>query len=233
MQKNELVINIGDMHEPFAHADAVPFVAAVKRKYGPTRAIFAGDEVDFHALGNYDHDPDGMSAGEELLAGMAAMRKWYKLFPNADVCESNHTARPFRMAYRMGLSKLFIRDYKDFLKAPEGWNWHQHLEVDGVRYEHGEGYSGQFGAIKSALQNMRSTCIGHIHSFAGINYAANPRFLIFGFNVGCLIDKDKYAFAYGRTFKFKPIIGVGLIERGSPRFIAMQMDGHGRWKGRL
>ncbi len=231
--KKENVLVIGDLHEPFSHPDTYPFINAVAKAVGPTRIVLAGDEVDSHCLSRFDKDPDGFSAGDELATAIKGLQPLYTKFPRADVCKSNHTDRPFRLAYRMGLPKAYIRSFREFLQAPKGWNWHDHLEIDGVRYEHGEGFTGRNGAVNCALGNMRSTVIGHIHSFAGVQWAANPRHLVFGFNVGCLIDKDAYAFAYGKAMKNKPIIGLGVVERGQPRFIPMEMSKHGRWTGRL
>ena len=161
------------------------------------------------------------------------MHKHYKAFPNVKTCTSNHTARPFRRAHKYGIPKAFLKDYAEFLEAPKGWAWRTQWEIDGIKYEHGEGFSGSLGAIKAAEGNMQSTVIGHIHSHAGILYSANPRFLIFGFNVGCLIDNDAYAFAYNKKFKKKPIIGAGVVIKGTPIFEAMKQKKGGRWTGKL
>ena len=75
--------------------------------------------------------------------------------------------------------------------------------------------------------------IGHIHSHAGIMYAANKSSLWWGFNVGCLVDNSAYAFKYGRTMKYKPILGAGIIQEGVPRFVPMVLNSLGRWVGAL
>lgn len=226
------VLVIPDLHIPFDHPDAFDFLTWLKDKYKPTDVVCLGDEVDMHAMSDYDHDPDGMSAGDELMASLGVLQKYYKLFPKVKVCTSNHTARPFRRAHKFGIPKAYLKSYAEFLDAPKGWVWADHWEVDGVRYEHGEGLSGSQGALKGALANMQSTVIGHIHSHAGILYSANEKHLIYGFNVGSLLDRHKYAFSYGRVMKSKPIIGAGIVDRGIPTFIPMLVKG-GRWiKGR-
>lgn len=229
----EVVLAIGDIHYPFAHPDHLEFLKQVCGLFKPTEFVCLGDEIDAHALSDYDHDPNGYSAGHELDAAIAELKKLYKSFPNMKVCTSNHTARPFRRAQKFGLPAQLLKSYSEFLRAPKGWEWRDKWEVDGVIYEHGEGHSGKNGAITAATGNMQSTVIGHIHSFAGIQYYANPKYLIFGFNVGCLIDKDAYAFGYGAKIKTKPIIGVGLVNKGVPMFVPMQLDKHGRWTGKL
>lgn len=229
----EKVMVTPDLQMPFHHRDSLEFLAAVIKKEKPSVHVNIGDEVDMHAISDWDHDPDGLSAGDELKKAVKCLKDLYQLIPETLVCTSNHTSRPFRKAYKHGLPKAFIKDYKDFLEAPKGWHWADDWEIDNVVYEHGEGFSGQQGALKAALANMQSTVIGHLHSFAGIQYSANSKHLIFGFNTGCLIDRHSYAFAYGAKIKNKPILGCGIIDRGIPKFIPMLLNKAGRWAGKL
>lgn len=234
MQKpTEKVMVTPDLQMPFHHKDSLDFLYEVIKKERPSVHTNLGDECDMHALSDWDHDPDGMSAGDELKAAKKSLKELYQIIPETLVCTSNHTARPFRKAYKHGIPRTLIKDYKDFLEAPKGWHWADDWELDGVVYEHGEGFSGQQGALKAALGNMQSTVIGHLHSFAGIQWSANSKHLIFGFNVGCLIDRHSYAFAYGQKMKNKPILGCGIVDRGIPKFIPMLLDKNGRWVGKL
>lgn len=226
------VLVIPDMQIPFEHPDTIPFLKWMKKKYSPDVVVNVGDEVDMHALSDYDHDPDGFSAGHELKKAIERLEEHYEIFPNVLVCTSNHTARPFRRAKKYGIPSAFLRDYRDFLQAPKGWVWKDQHEIDGVRYEHGEGRSGPLGALRAALANMVPTCIGHLHSHAGILYSANDKHLIYGFNVGSLIDRHAYAFAYGKNLKSKPIIGCGIVDKGIPTFVPLLMNSKGRWIGR-
>lgn len=231
--KKNTVLVISDTQFPFQHKDTFTFLAAVAKKYKPTQVVHIGDEVDLAAMSDFDHDPDGYSAGHELTKALESMRILYKMFPKVKVCISNHTARPFRKAFKHGIPKAFLKGYHEFMEAPKGWSWSDKWEIDGVIYEHGIGQSGVLGALKAATGNMQSTVIGHLHAFAGISYSANPRHLIFGFNVGCLIDIHAYAFAYGKHFKQKPIIGCGVVIEGIPTFVPMQLTEKGRWTGKL
>lgn len=225
----EVVLVISDTQEPFAHPDTIAFLRWVKAKYKPTKVVHVGDEMDFAAISNYDHDPDGMSAGLEYERGIEKMQDYYKLFPNVQVCTSNHTARPLRKAFGAGIPKAFLKDYHEFMQAPKGWKWaYQHV-IDGVVYEHGEGFSGYKGALNCAEKNGASTVIGHLHSHAGILYSANAKDIIYGFNVGCLIDKDAYAFAYGKSMRHKPLLGVGIVDKGVPMWVPMLLSKSGRW----
>ncbi len=229
----DIVLAIPDMHLPFEHRDCFQFLAAVKRKYRPTKIVHLGDEVDYHALSTFDTDPDGDGPGPEHKKAMIGMRRLYELFPKCQVVHSNHTARPFRKAYSAGIPALFMRSYAEFFDAPSGWSWHAEVEIDGVLYCHGEGCSGPLGAKTRAERRMQPTVIGHLHTDAGILFNANSKHLIYGFNVGCLIDYKAYAFAYAKHIDKKPIIGAGIIDHGLPLFIPMQMRSDGRWTGRV
>lgn len=229
----ETVLAIGDLHCPFEHKDALDFLTTIKEEYSPTKVVCMGDEIDAYALSSYIHDPDGMSSGQENDLAIKKLKDYYKLFPEVMVCTSNHTVRPFKRAFESGIPKRFLKSYGESLEAPVTWQWKDHWMIDEVVYEHGEGLSGEAAARNGAKGNMRSTVIGHVHSFAGISYLSTPEKLLFGFNVGCLIDVDSYAFTYGKHFKAKPIIGAGIIHKGVPTFIPMVLDKKRRWVGKL
>jgi len=234
--KKETVLVVSDLQIPFHHRDAFEFLKEVKRDYRPTSIVNIGDEVDMHALSDYDTDPDGWSAGHELERALEALPTLYRIFPVSRVCISNHTSRPFRRAYKYGIPRKFIRDYKEFLEAPEGWEWRDYWVVDGVRYEHGDALGGGLGstaASRAPLKNQRSTVFGHFHSSAGIAYSASPESLVFGMNVGCLIDFKSYAFKYAHAQKSRPVLGCGIVDEGIPTFIPMLLDGRGRWVGKI
>lgn len=233
LETGKVVLAIGDMHHPFAHPDTLAFLTAAKKKFAPDVVVCLGDEVDQHALSQYDPDPDGYSAGHELLKSLDALKPIYQLFPDVRVCTSNHGVRPFKKAYRAGIPKAYLKSYAQFLEAPAGWIWADRWVVDGVVYEHGEGVSGQLGAIKKATANMRSTVIGHLHSDAGVVYFNNGEREIYGFNAGCLVDAKSYALSYGKHSIRKPILGVGMIENGVPHFFPMGLTAAGAWNGKL
>lgn len=232
-KKRSVILCWPDQHEPFGHKDAYRFLKAVKKKYKPTTVVNQGDLEDWHSISMHDHDPDGLSPGNELKKLRKKLKPFFKLFPKVKVCTSNHGSLPYRKAFKHGLPKDLIKSYRDILQAPQGWEWADFWEIDGIIFEHGDPFTGASGAMKCAEQNMQSTVIGHIHSFAGIQYSANSRHLIFGFNTGCLIDKDLYAFAYAKKIKRKPILGCGIIIDGVPLFVPMKLNKKNRWIGKL
>lgn len=186
----EVVGIIPDLQEPFAHKDAFDFIKAVFKKYGVTKVVCIGDEVDFHAFaGKFPHDPDGYSPGHELGAAILALEKWYDEYPEVQVCTSNHLDRFYKRAYNAGLPRAAIRSPGDLLEAPKGWKWERVHTIDGVRYEHGDSQGGIDAARLLAITNRQSTVIGHHHAHGGVRFIANEESTIFGLNVGCLIDR--------------------------------------------
>lgn len=232
------ILAIGDLHTPFQHKDALDFLSEIKSRYcvQATRStiVCLGDEVDGHAFSDkHKPDPDGMSAGEEWAAAKFELAFYFKRFPNVLVCTSNHTARPEIRAFNAGLPSAFIRSVKESLNAPGGWHWADHWTVDGIVFEHGEGVSGAAGALKAANANRRSTAIGHLHSFGGIQWQHGRFSSIFGMNTGCLIDVERYSFRYAKKFRNTPSIGAGLILDGVPFWLPMKLNSKNRWTGKL
>ncbi len=229
--KAGVVMAIPDMHHPFCHPHALEFLKAVRDKYHPSEFICLGDEVDFHALSRYDHDPNGLSAGGELKAAIEGLIPFYLEFPNVKVCESNHTVRGHKTAYSAGLPSAFLNHIATVLNAPDGWKWANHWEIDGVRYFHGDaGRSGQYAHMQYLKMFKQNLVIGHIHSFAGINFEG-PHWAA---NSGCLIDETKYAFAYAKNMPIRPNLGCTLIYNGKwAHFIPMITDSNGMWTGEL
>jgi predicted phosphodiesterase len=215
---------IGDTHEPFCHPGYLNFCQEVFDRFACNTIVHIGDEVDNHALSYHDHDPDGMGASKEAELAQKAMERWYKVFPEVKVCVGNHSALPFRKAMTHGIPKRFLKTYEEIWSAPKGWKWELQWEIDNVLYEHGTGSSGANGHRNRAVANRQSTVIGHSHSFGGVSYMASRNDIIFGMNVGCGIDTDAYAMAYGKQFPKKPTLGCGVVLDGGKIAIFVPMD---------
>jgi hypothetical protein len=230
----ETVLVIPDIQIPFEHPDTIPFLKAVRDMYEPTRVVQIGDLIDSHALSFYGSDPDGYSAGRELKKAIRNLKKFYRAFPKVDVVLGNHDDRLYRSAFAAGLPRSCIRDLPEILEFPKGWALHEDIVIDNVVYEHGDKFGNGNGnnAFKKAIDsNMASTVYGHFHAAAGVRWFANKRYLLFGFNVGCLMDGHSYAAAYGKKFANKPILGCGIVDEGIPQFIPMLLNRKSRWMG--
>ena len=65
--------------------------------------IFIGDLIDSHGWSYHEHDPDGMSAGDELNLAINQIKDWYHAFPDADVCVGNHDRMHARKMFTAGV----------------------------------------------------------------------------------------------------------------------------------
>lgn len=227
------VCHVSDVHAPYQAKDALDFILEIIREHKCDQVVFAGDELDQHSLSQHPVDPNGSSPGDELELGLVEMRRWYKAVPEAKLCISNHGSRPYRKAFLSSLPSQYLKSYSAFMGSPEGWTWADEFEIDGCVYSHGESASGPNGALQLAIRQGKSQAVGHWHGSAGASYFHNGEKTVFGLYSGCLIDAQALAFRYGKHSKNKPIIGSSVILEGQPMFIAMPMDKHGRWTGKL
>ena len=226
------VLVIPDIHfgsKDSHHPDVYKFLAAVKKKFSPDKVVCLGDLADWNSINMHDKSPEEQGPAQELATIRKMVKPLFKMFPKIMICTSNHDDLPFRRASKFGIPMELLLDHRGILEAPKTWVWADQWEIDGVIFEHGTGFSGKDGALKAAMANMQNTCIGHLHSHAGIQFYANAKTLLFGFNAGCLINKDSSVFSYAKHIKAKPIIGCGLIISGVPQFIPMPMDDKGRF----
>jgi len=210
MKKNTLVI--GDTHLPFEHVKYLKFLKRIEKAFKCERVIHIGDLIDNHAISYHEHDPDGWSPESEMQECDKRLKQWFKAFPKVYLCRGNHDNLVDRKGKTMGLPRRCFQDFRDVWGLPDGWIDDFEFVFDNVKYEHGTGYSGKNAHINAAITNRMSTVIGHVHSFAGVQFTASSKDCLFGMNVGCGIDRRKYAFDYGKAFKFKPIISCGVVQ---------------------
>ena len=230
---SKVTLVIPDLQVPYEHKDALAFVDAVAEVFAPDEVVCIGDEVDQMALSRFDPDPDGDGAGPELRKAIKKMQGWYRKFPDVKVCTSNHTGRVQKKAFHAGIPEAYMRDVNEWMEAPEGWEWRDSWEIDGVRYEHGDNQGGMYAARNLAIRNRQSTVIGHHHSHGAVFFIANDDETIFGMNTGCLIDIDAIAFKYARGSAFKPTLGCGVVQYGVPLFVPMLLKKNKRWIGEV
>lgn len=216
---------IGDVHLPFAHPCYLRFCQDVFDDWQVDHVHFVGDVVDSHALGFWEHDPDGHSAAGEADLAAEQLVDWVRAFPEATVCIGNHDERHYRVAKKAGLPRRYLKTYSEVWHSP-GWKWDMHHLIDGVLYEHGTGSSGKDAAYNRAIAKRISLVMGHVHSFGGVKYSTNERDRIFGLNAGCGIDCEQYAFAYGKPFPTRPTLGCGIVIDGCQAFYEPMPCGH-------
>lgn len=237
----QCVLHIPDIHAPYQHPDALAFLKAVKAAFPIDLVVNAGDELDYHALSFHDSDPDLDSAGVELSKGRKFLQELERVFPTMLICSSNHGSMAYRKAKHHGIPVSMIRSYREVIFAAEngkptgqgkGWHWADEWFVGtpmgDVLFKHSSS-----GILADAAHNRCNLMVGHSHGNFSTEYCASRDYLYWGAYGGCLIDKDAYAFAYGKLTQKKPIIGCTVILQGRPVQIPMILDAAGRWVGKL
>lgn len=230
---NSCILVIPDLHAPYQHPDALDFLVAVAAKYQPTRVINLGDETDGHALSFHDSDPNLASAGHELARAQEFLDKLHSIFPVQEFCHSNHGSLIFRRAHKSGIPVEYIKSYRDILlpgKDASGWSWHENIYVtlpngEPVQFRHQ--VSGDY--LQNAAHERTSLVLGHEHGKFKVEYRASKTALYWGLYSGCLIDRKSMAFAYGKLFPNKPILGCSIIIDSQPILVPMLLDENGRW----
>ena len=200
-----------DPHIPFNHPNYLQFCIDTFKQYGVGQVVCCGDLVDNHAISRHQTETCAKSPYDELDMTIAEVKKFTKAFPKVSFCTGNHDNIPERQAATLGIGTRYLKSFHDLLELPKTWVIGEEFIINNVLYKHGINCTGKNGALNTALQERMSVVIGHSHSFGGCQYSANPRNIIFGMNVGCGIDIDAYAFAYGKHSKYRPTLGCGIV----------------------
>lgn len=236
MYKSILVIP--DLHCPVMHVDSFKFIKAVAKLYKPDKIINLGDEVDQHFLSFHENELDDLpySETEEFEQAKRYFSNFYDMFDGMDVMESNHGSMVYRKAKACRIPRRYLKTYNEVLEAPPTFKWHDKLIVDTPRgkvlFSHGH-YAPKCALKKSQLRSI-SHVQGHYHNDFEIRYWQNDMGdNFFGATVGCLIDDEKYAFNYNKTYIPRPQLGCMVIYDGIPELIPMYLDGNKRWDGNI
>ncbi len=207
-KKENRVLVIGDLHEPFNLDGYLDFCKHQYAIYNCNKVIFIGDVIDNHYSSYHEADPDGIGGGDELEMAIKKIAKWYEAFPDAHITIGNHDRIIMRKAFSSAIPKKWLKEYKDVLETPR-WVFTDRVVIDNVQYIHGEGGT----ARTKCIADMMSTVQGHLHTQAYTEWFVGQNFKIFGMQVGCGIDHDSYAMAYAKRGK-KPAIGCGVVIGG-------------------
>jgi predicted phosphodiesterase len=215
---------IGDLHLPFERPDYLNFCVEIFDRCKCKTIVQIGDLVDFHAISFHEHNPDGMSAIDEMSEADKRLKRWKDCFPEMYICRGNHDRLPERQALFHSMPNRIIKSFREIWNFPSTWYDDFSWEIFGVRYMHGTGFSGQNAHIKAAESSRQSCVIGHTHSTLGGVYLVSERDRIFAVNTGCGIDRHTYAFNYGREFPKKPALGASVVTDKGKYFQCFAMD---------
>lgn len=218
-KKENRILVIGDLHEPFCLDGYLEFCKKTYQDYNCNKVIFIGDIIDNHYSSYHESDANGLGGKAELDFAIKKLKKWYKAFPKADVTLGNHDRIIIRKAQTSNIPSKWIKEYKDVLEVPK-WNFVTEVYYDDVRYVHGDKSNKPRTAAK---RDMISTVSGHYHTDMYVEWFFGKTRAIFAMAVGCGIDSKSYAMAYMQGGK-KEAIGVGVVIGGHTAFnVKMQL----------
>ena len=199
-----VVLAISDLQEPFGNPHTHKFLKALKRRYRPDKVVVVGDEADFKFL-KYAAKHDDMTPMQQHKLAIERLKPVYDLFPDATVLNSNHVSDRLKYACEVGgLPLEFLKPTRDLLEAPDGWQWTDSIEIDGVRYEHGHLLTGGKRVCDNAV-NLRhqSVVFGH-HPLLQVNYQSINGRMYFGMCVGALtVPSNGYRTSWGMSYAKK------------------------------
>lgn len=220
------VLVIGDTHFPAVHRKYLSHLLRTRDRYKTTRVVHIGDVVDFHGISYHGKSYEAFNPQIEFEAAIKSLSKYYAEFPKAVVLTGNHDALPSRrVADVLGFPSSALRPLNELLEVPQ-WRFvprYEYVEIDGVKYNHGEVVSGMHAAVKLAKAQFSNVVIGHHHSQCEVGYYANEGQCVFGMSVGCGIDRHHAAMAYGKLLVKKPILSCGVVIDGHPILVPMKI----------
>ncbi len=232
--KNKAVLLVSDLHFPYTHRDSLKFLDAVSNEYCPDIILSAGDEVDGHAISFHDSDSSLFNADKELEVALKHIEGLHKLFPKMFLCESNHGSLITRRLKSQGLPIRHLMPMAELYSTPK-WEWFDDFLLTTRQNLPVYICHGKTGAYNKLAKEQGCSAIqGHFHGKFEITWAKSNIYERFNMFIGCLIDYQSRAFAYGKNNLPKPILGCGFLDKeGIPQLIKMGLKSNGRWDGRV
>lgn len=215
---------IGDTHLPYELDGYLEFCKRTFKKHGVNKVVHIGDMFDNHSLSFHDSEPLLHNVAGEYESAFKRAKRWYRAFPEATLIMGNHDRIPARQLRALGMEpSIFMKPMEELFGMPKGWKVADSIVIDDVLYHHGETATGVNGFRKDCETRMRCTVSGHNHSNAGISATATDQELVWGMAVGCGVNHQHMAFAYGKHFAKKPIIACGIVDNGRPHVEYMDL----------
>jgi hypothetical protein len=217
------ILLIPDLHIPYHHKKTFEFIDYLLDKYNPTMVVCTGDEVDSHSLSFHSSDPDLQNSGGELEAAQGYIHKLYEYIPKMHLLHSNHGSMVYRKAKEHGISRHYFKPYTEVLGTPD-WQWHMDLTIELPNKQQVYCHHGKSANVLRLSQTMGMCAVqGHYHEQAGISYWSNPNQLMWGMQLGCLIDRKSLAFAYNNVNLKRPVLSAGVIIDSVPHIEPMSL----------
>ena len=240
-KKNESVLIIADTQFPYDHPDYLRFCKAVNKKYRCKRQVHIGDIADCMNFSGYEKSPSAPSTMEEVKELKEKFKKWGKAFPKVQCVVGNHDNRIRRKLDTAGFPEELLSTehiFRNVFDLPKGWSLHDKVILKTTTYGevhclHGDEKGSSVVAGQTARTIATSIIRGHHHSRAFLFYVSTPHKLMFDMIVGCGINKFAKAFDYNKKDMARPILACGVMDKGTPLLIPMQLNSKHRWTGKL
>lgn len=212
------VLIVSDLHIPFEHKNALKFVSNTYKNYNCNEIVFIGDVFDVYSLSKYTKSPSSYNVIDEFNLSIKKIKEWSKEFPIAKCVLGNHEIRINKKLTENGIPKEFIKTFNELWELPNTWKWKYEFIINNIHYLHGN-RDGMYSHVNIARDIRESVVTGHTHSSGGTHFLSNFSNTIFAMNVGCLINKDSYAFNYSGEQSRKQVLGCGVVLNNFPIFI--------------
>lgn len=212
------VLILGDTHLPWIDWKVAEGAARFASDYKPDLIVQVGDLIDGYNWSRFSRDPDAPSAGREWADTLKAVKRFHGLFDPKTmmyIIEGNHDRRYQMRAFEANIPSQLIRPLREVFPYPN-WKWwvdQKHLKIDGVTYMHGDEGVGTAGA--KSRQQGRNVVHGHTHK-GSIDWTATSDSLIFGMEVGTLMDPASMAAKYAKKALLKNFMGWATVSDGIP-----------------
>lgn len=208
--KKENTLYIGCTHLPFEHENYLEFCKDIQKRCKCGEVVHLGDLVDNHSISYHEHDPNGWAPIKEMEETDKHLKKWFKAFPRLHLTKGNHDSLVDRKGKTVGLPRRCFQDFRDIWNLPKEWIDGFEFTINNVRVLHGTKRSGKLAHVNLAIESMKSSVMAHLHANLGVRYISQAGGDMFGMAVGCGVDHEKYAFAYGVDTRYKNIVGCGV-----------------------
>lgn len=202
---------IPDTHAPFTHPDAIKFLTNTFESRGVNTIVHIGDVIELHAASRFITEQEALNYKDELQLAREYLKGFSSIFPYITVTWGNHDKINQRKAKEYGIDLQSLKPMNQYLELPNTWRWVDKAIIDGVRYQH-KGKGGFLGAINNTKDFGMSSVSGHSHVFGNVTYRkTEANGMMFGMDVGCLINKETYASNYAAEYTNELTFGCGVV----------------------
>lgn len=209
--EKRVALIIPDTHLCYELENALEFLVHTAIEKGVTDIYHVGDLIDSATVNMHGYDPNGLSPTHELEKTKEHIQRWGEVFPKMKISIGNHFTAATRKGKKHGIPKIYLKTVPQLFEYPSGWDVAERHEFKNVVIEHGMRFGGASGAVNTAKNNLKSSCIGHLHQQMSITYFNNGEKQLFGMSVGTLVDDTQIAFTYAKHAKHRSALGCGIV----------------------